>query len=129
MQQTPQQWGLLWGPCFSEWGRPKLGYSNYRSRKVALLVTSNDGSLSARREGISFDHDGIDAYASAIAISFELAYAVNQSKQRIIFAQADVVARMQFRSALAHQDVPGADRFAAILLDATSLRITVPSVA
>src|SRR5690348_12563244 len=55
--------------------------------------------------------------------------AVGKRKERMILAQADVVARVPLGAALAHDDVAGADGLAAELLHAEALALTVAAVA
>ena len=51
--------------------------------------------------GLCVDADLLSVFAQTL----ELDHAVDQGEQRIIFADADVVARMEFCAALAHQNV------------------------
>src|SRR3954470_19843400 len=63
-----------------------------------------------------------------LAIS-ERDLAVGKRKQRMILAQADIVARVPLGAALAHDDIAGANGFAAELLHAEALALTVAAVA
>src|SRR6266481_2322199 len=47
----------------------------------------------------------------------------------MVLAQADILARMPFRAALARQNIAGTDRFAAELLNAQPLAVRIASVA
>lgn len=67
-------------------------------------------------------------FAHNIFVAFELHDSVNQSEERIVTASADVLAGMQFRTALAHQNAACLHGLSTELLDAKSLRVTVSSV-
>src|SRR5215470_17451235 len=54
---------------------------------------------------------------------------VNQCKQRVISAQADVLARVPFGSVLSHDDIAGTTRLAAEQLDAEALARGIAAVA
>src|SRR5215475_11951410 len=54
---------------------------------------------------------------------------VNQCKQRVIPAQADVLARMPFGSVLSHDNIAGTTRLAAEQLDAEALARGIAAVA
>src|SRR3982751_3573940 len=63
-----------------------------------------------------------------LAIS-ERDLAVGKRKQGMVLAQADIVARVPLGAALTHDDVAGANGFAAELLHAEALALTVAAVA
>src|SRR5215211_3442750 len=60
---------------------------------------------------------------------FKLHHAVDQSKQRIVFAAAHVVAGLPLRAALAGDDVAAEHAFAAKLLQSQTLGLRVAAVA
>src|SRR6185312_6397826 len=64
-----------------------------------------------------------------LALVLELHDAVNEGEDRVVGAEADVVARVPACAALAHDDVPRAHALAAELLDAAVLRVRVAPVA
>ena len=76
-----------------------------------------------------FRHNGfdVDVFATKLAIA-ETHATVGECKKRMVFAQADVVARVPLRAALADDDVAGASSFAAELLDAEALRFRIAAV-
>src|SRR5262249_42800253 len=55
--------------------------------------------------------------------------AVDERVQRVVGAHPDVCARMPLGAALAQNDVPGDDAFAAVLLHAAEFRVAVSAVA
>src|SRR3954454_8313529 len=55
--------------------------------------------------------------------------AVGKCKKRMVFAQADIVARVPLGAALTHDDVAGANHLAAELLHAEALALAVTAVA
>lgn len=61
--------------------------------------------------------------------SFIFYNAVNECEKRIVFSQANVVARMNFGSYLPHDNGARVNFFTAIYFDAASLRVGVSSVA
>src|SRR6476469_2741320 len=67
-------------------------------------------------------------FAAELAVA-ECDLAVGKRKKRVVFAQADVVARVPLGAALAHDDVAGANGFAAELLHAEALALAVGAVA
>src|SRR4051812_43321544 len=67
--------------------------------------------------------------AAMLTLHRELYLPVDQRIQRVILAEADVVARMDPRSALADDDAAGRDRLAAKGLHAEALRLRVAAVA
>src|SRR5581483_4606507 len=66
---------------------------------------------------------------AARALDFELHPPVHLGVQRIVFADADVRARMEPGTALAHQYIAGEHVFAGKAFDAESLRMRVAPVA
>jgi len=61
-----------------------------------------------------------DELASA-ALIFKFNETFDQSKERIVFAAADIIARLPFRAALASKDIAAKDMLAAELLEAETL--------
>jgi hypothetical protein len=61
-----------------------------------------------------------DRAALLFALDGELDDAVDQRKQGVILAHADVVARVEFGTALANDDVAGFNQLTAVALDAKS---------
>src|SRR5881275_1485909 len=55
--------------------------------------------------------------------------AVGKCKKRMVFAQADIVARVPLRAALTHDDVAGANSLATELLHAEALALAIAAVA
>jgi hypothetical protein len=74
---------------------------------------------------------GLDADRAPVlsASCLESHVAVGQREQRVIAADADVVSRMELSATLANDDRTGADRLAAIDLDAEPLCLRVAPVA
>ena len=64
-----------------------------------------------REEKQLFRRDRIDIDSSPTAIKPDAA--VNQRENCVIATESDVFSGQKFRAALAHNDVPGQDRFAA----------------
>src|SRR5690348_7069908 len=62
-------------------------------------------------------------------VGLELDLAVHQREQRVVAAQADARARMELGAALAHDDVAGRNRLAAIELHAQVFRVGIAAVA
>jgi hypothetical protein len=69
----------------------------------------------------------MDVLATKLAIA-ETHATVGECKKRMVFAQADVVARVPARAALTHDDVPAANRFAAELFHAKALCFRITAV-
>src|SRR5438045_8021882 len=67
-------------------------------------------------------------FAAELAVA-ERDAAVGKREQGVILADADVVARVPFGAALAHDDVAGAHGLAAELLHTKALALTVAAVA
>src|SRR5438552_13608050 len=67
-------------------------------------------------------------FAAELAVA-ERDATVGKREQGVILADADVVARVPFRAALAHDDVAGAHGLAAELLHAEALALAVAAVA
>src|SRR6476646_10259569 len=67
-------------------------------------------------------------FAAELAVA-ECDLAVAKRKKRMVFAQADVVARVPLGAALTHDDVAGARLLAAEQLHAEALALTVAAVA
>src|SRR5688572_719879 len=86
----------------------------------------SDRSLCFRR----LRHNRLDVhiFAAELAVA-ETDATVDQCKKGMILAQADVVARVPLRAALAHDDVAGANHFAAELLHAKALGLRIAPVA
>src|SRR5213076_872452 len=63
------------------------------------------------------------------ALHREVDLAVREREQRVVAAQAHVLARVELRAALAHDDVPGLDGLATIDLHAQVLRVRIAAVA
>jgi len=55
--------------------------------------------------------------------------AVGEREQRVVFTHADVLARVELRAALAHDDVAGRDRLTAVQLHAEPLALRIATVA
>lgn len=73
---------------------------------------------------------GVDAdFVARLALVLELHHAVDERVDGVVGAQADVAAGVPFCAALADDDVASDDAFAAVLFDATILRIAVAAVA
>src|SRR6185295_11172955 len=72
-------------------------------------------------------HD-VDVLAAKLAVS-ERDQTVSECKKRVILAQADVGPRVPLGAALAHDDIAGANGFAAELLHAEALALAVAAVA
>ena len=64
----------------------------------------------------------MDVFAAKLAVA-KRDLAVGKCKKRMILAQADVVARVPLGAALTHDDVAGANGFAAELLHAEALAL------
>jgi len=76
-----------------------------------------------------YDNDRIDADTLAAPIHWlELDLAINQGIDGVITPEADVLARMDLRSALADDDRAWLDHFATVALDAAHLRLAVATV-
>src|SRR5687768_6352123 len=88
-------------------------------RKRGLRRTGRAGS----------GRNDVDRLARFGALDLEFDRAVDQRIQGVVAAEADAAARMEARAALAHDDVAGLDRLAAIDLHAEVLRIGVATVA
>ena len=64
----------------------------------------------------------------SLALHAERDGAIHESVERVILTQANVYAGMNTRAALADDDATGANRFAAVHLDAKSLRFGIAAV-
>ena len=62
-------------------------------------------------------------------LPFELHHAVHQGEQRVVLAETDVLARVEGRTDLTHEDAAGGDGSATEDLDATALRLGIATVA
>lgn len=71
----------------------------------------------------------VDADDLAILLPLEGHVSVDQREERVVAADPDVVAGMEFRAPLTHQDVSGADSLTTKPLDAKVLRIRIAAVA
>ena len=80
----------------------------------------------SRRRGRSYD---VRVLGLLRTLGAELDVAVDQRKQRVVLADADVQARMNRGAALAHDDTAGTDHFAAVDLHAEALCLGVAAVA
>ena len=69
-----------------------------------------------------------DVHNAASAVRTEFNGAGRKCEQRVVFAAADIGARVEVRSALADDDLAGADNLTAETLDAQTLRVAVASV-
>lgn len=72
----------------------------------------------------SFGHGGFSIDADELALAalvLELDEAFDQCEERIVFAAADIIARLPFRAALASKDIAAKDMLAAELLEAETL--------
>ena len=69
---------------------------------------------------------GLPLYPASAAIETHLA--VHQGENRVIAAETDILAGLEFRSALADDDVPGNDCLAAKFFDTQSLADAVATV-
>src|ERR1035437_40872 len=82
--------------------------------------------LRRRRRGLDWiDRDLV----ARLALVLELHDAIDEGKDRVVGAEADVTARVPPGAALAHDDAAGAHALAAELLDAAVLRVGVAPVA
>src|SRR5438067_3278902 len=75
-------------------------------------------------------HNRVDAdiFAAEAAVA-ECHAAVLKREQRVVLADSDIGAGIPAGTALTHDDVAGANRFAAELLHAEALRLAVAAVA
>ncbi len=62
------------------------------------------------------------------AAALELHYTIDEGKQRIVIASADVPARVETGAALAHHDAAGSNRLTTEALDAQAVRVAIPAV-
>jgi hypothetical protein len=83
-------------------------------------------ALAENREGKLFRRDRVDIHAATTAI--EANVAVNERENRVIATEADVFARLKFRTALANNDVAGKNHLAAKSFYAESLADAVAAV-
>src|SRR5579875_1184528 len=73
---------------------------------------------------------GDDAYLVLRArIVAELDVAIDQSEDRMVSSQANVIARLDLRAALAHNNAASSYQFPIIMLHAEHLRIAIAPVA
>lgn len=70
----------------------------------------------------------VNADSPLALVAFELDDARGEGEQGVVIAHAHVDARIKLSSALADDDVARFDDFAAVLLDAESLRIGIAAV-
>ena len=75
-----------------------------------------------------FDRNDADL-AAVLAVILEADLAVDLGEERVVLAEADVQARLESTSLLAHQDRPAGDEIAVVTLHAEALRIAVAAVA
>src|SRR5690606_10365180 len=106
-------------PCKGE--GPGVGVQGIKKPRRAGLFRCSRQKPSAR------DHVHPDVVSGALLA--ELHAAVDLRIQRMVTAAADVVARMEYRAALADEDVARAHLLAAEALDAEALGLRVASVA
>src|SRR5208282_2848255 len=71
----------------------------------------------------------LDAHDLALAAGLVIRHAVDFRVDREIAAHPDIASRMDSRAALAHQDIPGSDRLAAVNLHSAPLPRAVAPVA
>src|SRR6476661_11108390 len=83
-------------------------------------------SASGRRRSLGGIHADL---LPRLALVLELHHAVDEGVDGVVRAEADVLARVPLRAALAHDDVAGDDLLTAELLDAAVLRVAVAPVA
>src|SRR5690606_38187416 len=86
------------------------------------------GPLSGMERGLRLRHHAHGATLLR-ALDAELDLAVDQREQGVVAAEADARTRVELGAALAHDDVAGSDRLAAVDLDAEVLRVGVAAVA
>ncbi len=65
---------------------------------------------------------------SLVTCQIELDYTVYQGKDGVVFADADILSRMDFRSVLPDDDTACFDGLPAIYLHAEPLALAVPAV-
>ena len=68
------------------------------------------------------------AHLAILAHTLELDLAVDQSEQRIVLADTDVVARMNVRASLTNEDVASQNELTVSALRAESLRFRITAV-
>src|SRR5437868_9434571 len=86
-------------------------------RRLVLPQTSGGCRQRCFRRGLRVDADKL----SCASLILKLHEAVNQSKERIVFAAPDVLARLPLRAALARQDVAAQNALASKFLESQSL--------
>src|ERR1041384_7662419 len=97
-------------------------YLKVGERRIQL-VRLNNSSLKSRL--LRWVH--ADEFSRAPLV-FKLHDAVNQRKQSVVFAAADILARLPFRAALTRENISAEHALAAELLQAKPLRIRVAPV-
>ena len=98
-------------------------------RARALRGSCRVRNLSLRRYRLRGRCNDIGELVLLRPLGAELDVAVDQREQRVVLADADVHARMDRGAALADDDAAGANHFAAVDLDAETLRLGVAPVA
>src|SRR5215203_1766153 len=93
-------------------------------------LVGGDNSVVDRSRGHGSRVERVDAHLLAIpADRFKFDQAVDQRIQRVVAADADVVARMELGATLANDDAARANGVAVVELDSQSLRLAVAAVA
>ncbi len=109
-------------------GRLDPGAPRYLGNRIALLF---------RRSGEVFPfrlfrrrHNRSDGYVrAAVAFRRERYGAFTEGKERVIAAEADIITRMEFGAALAHEDLAAIDGLTAKTLHAETATSRVATVA
>src|SRR5258705_2896449 len=101
-------------------GRP-LGEETKKPCAAAGLLNRREPALRSRND--------IDGSFFGRALDCKLDGAWDQSKQRVVLADADIDARVHLRAALAHDDAAGVDQFPAVGFDAEALGVRIAPVA
>ena len=115
---------------FAIWGLEPIGRIDQDKAAwlAAAASTARPKSAAKRLDGRGrLKRNHVDLFALG-ALVVELDRAFNQREQRVVAADADVVARVDARAALANDDVARDHDFAAELLDAEHLGVGVASV-